>query len=226
MLTHRSAAPQAIHVARDICLVFLVPKIHYRSMDVSMVELLRTIEQYQTSQLQHPQQTHVSILLHNKQKERKKKELHMLIISIVAYSSSQTVSSSATDTASSNNSGPSHSKIWIVGAVIGPVVGLAILAGLLFWIWHLKKRLSANKVIQPPTGSEYALGPFADGPKNPSTSVMSGSGLSPPELESAHSPHSAAEVPSNWVHQTSEFPTTRPVIAEVPARYPKVELAG
>lgn len=63
MLTHCLAATKAICVEQDICLVRLGPKIHSRSMVVSMVELLRTIEQYQPPQLQHPQQTHVSTLL-------------------------------------------------------------------------------------------------------------------------------------------------------------------
>lgn len=137
-------------------------------------------------------------------------------------SSSQTVSSSATNTDSSNGSGSSPSKTWIVGAVLGPLVGIAIIAALLFWIWRLRKKVGANRVNRPPTGSEYDLGPSADGPKNPSTSVMSGSGLSPPELESHPS---AAEVPSNRVHKSSELPGTRPVVAEVPGRS-KFELPG
>lgn len=109
-----------------------------------------------------------------------------------------------------------------MGAVLGPVVGIAILAALLFYIWRLRKKLSVNR---PPMGSEYDPGPAADGPKNPSTSVMSGSGLSPAELEFHSS--APAEVPSNWVHQSSELPYTGPFIAKVPGRYSgKVELAG
>jgi hypothetical protein len=66
MLTQCLAVPKAMNVARDIYLVRLVPKIHYRSMVVSMVELHHIIEQHQPPQLQHPQRAHVSSLLHHR----------------------------------------------------------------------------------------------------------------------------------------------------------------
>src|ERR1700755_2371334 len=36
------------------------------------------------------------------------------------------------------------SKAWIAGAVVGPIVGLAIIAGLIFWIIQLKRKGKNN----------------------------------------------------------------------------------
>jgi hypothetical protein len=154
-------------------------------------------------------------------------------------SSSEIVSSSATATASAKISGSPSSKVWIVGAVIGPVVGLAILVGLVFWIWHLRKESSANRATQPPPG--YGSGPAVEGYKDRLVSVMPESGPPPPELgtqyppspathapsdPSAPSRSSAAELPSKWVHESAELPNTHPYIPEAPGLHSKAELAG
>ncbi|KAH7413425.1 hypothetical protein BKA64DRAFT_771532 [Cadophora sp. MPI-SDFR-AT-0126] len=55
---------------------------------------------------------------------------------------------------SSSTSSKPASKAWIAGAVVGPLVAVAIISALIFWIWKLKRRgvVERERVVVVPGG--------------------------------------------------------------------------
>ncbi|KAM3505029.1 hypothetical protein MY11210_008129 [Beauveria gryllotalpidicola] len=68
--------------------------------------------------------------------------------------STTTRSSGATSPASSSSGGPS--KVWIAGAVVGPLVGLALLG---FAFWFLRRRSAKNKGVGAGAGTGTGTAP-------------------------------------------------------------------
>ncbi|KAH7382536.1 hypothetical protein DE146DRAFT_636700 [Phaeosphaeria sp. MPI-PUGE-AT-0046c] len=86
------------------------------------------------------------------------------------------LSSSDTDTSSSSSS--KKSKAWIAGAVIGPLVGLALIGLAAFFLIRRKKNAGHNQEFVPATGSmppagatayqaNQAQGPYPNNPASP-----------------------------------------------------------
>ncbi|KAF2999772.1 hypothetical protein E8E13_005442 [Curvularia kusanoi] len=63
-------------------------------------------------------------------------------------SSSGTSTSDTANTPTSNDSESSPSKAWIAGAVVGPLAGLALIAGALFW-WRRRKNAHRDAAAAP-----------------------------------------------------------------------------
>lgn len=79
-----------------------------------------------------------------------------------------TSSSAASSTASAGTDGSaagsnSSSKAWIAGAVIGPIAGLAIIAGIIAWLVVRRRRQNPQNV-QPPVEKSATPPPQAASP--------------------------------------------------------------
>ncbi|KAF2465868.1 uncharacterized protein BDR25DRAFT_80523 [Lindgomyces ingoldianus] len=80
-------------------------------------------------------------------------------------------------THSSESGGGSSSKAWIAGAVIGPIA-LAVIAGLLFYIWSLKRSKKEDPSAAPMMGQQPV---FAQGQEyHPQGSPYTGMGYQQP----------------------------------------------
>lgn len=80
--------------------------------------------------------------------------------SLLSVSSTAGTQSTQTDNASP---GSSQSHAWIAGVVIGSVVGVAILTGIIVFIWYLLKRVGQNQatIQQTPHVAEKQYLPTA-----------------------------------------------------------------
>ncbi|KAF2498033.1 hypothetical protein BU16DRAFT_525601 [Lophium mytilinum] len=128
----------------------------------------------------------------------------------------------STPTVGGNISGGSRSpssKAWIAGVVVGPIFGIAILVGLGFLIYHLRKRARANELSQ--LQRQPAPTTVANAPEGSWVCVPTGSAGSPPP---SMLPPPQAELPSSmWPPQRAEL-SSLPRIREAPGLQRQVEL--
>jgi LPXTG-motif cell wall-anchored protein len=96
-------------------------------------------------------------------------------VSRTKASSTVSATASATEVPDDTNKSSSSSKAWIAGAVVGPVVGVALIAALGWFLWRRKQR-------QHPSPQEMPIVSEHSRPPIPPTELEA----TPQEMDSGH----------------------------------------